>query len=125
MMKKIVLLFVVCVTVAVGLPPQNQNRLRRQTSSAGNNQAQPNFGFGNFQFPTGSWPAGQGQGQGFDQLWSQPSSIGSLSSRGSFGFDFPNIEGADGVTATAGMTCTSENGKKKCTKHQRQEKVRY
>ncbi|XP_019540500.2 uncharacterized protein LOC109411439 isoform X2 [Aedes albopictus] len=116
-MKITVLLFLAGAYVAVGLPAEDRSRRPEQTPEPSNaGQSQQNFGFGGFpqfgQFGNGggSWP--MVQSRGFGQPWSQ-----SPFSAKSGGFDFNLPKGADGVSATAGMSCSFENGKKKCTNH--------
>ncbi|EAT45437.1 AAEL003299-PA [Aedes aegypti] len=126
-MKVTVLLFLAGASVAVGLPSTDRSRRQAQKPETTNvAQPQPNFGFGNFgQFGNAAgWPLGQGiaQRQGFDQMWPQSTFN---SAKGGFGINLPKIEGADGVTATAGMSCSYENGKKKCTNHHNQAKTRF
>uniref|UniRef100_C6ZQT1 KKK circle protein n=1 Tax=Ochlerotatus triseriatus TaxID=7162 RepID=C6ZQT1_OCHTR len=113
-MKIVLGLILAAATVALSAP--SPDRLKSQEQKP----VTENYNYPFFQnsmnngLVGGSWPA-------FGSMASKQPAFPFPTDFGSF----PKIAGNDGVVAKAGMSCTFENGKKKCTNHESQAKTRY
>lgn len=100
-------MFVACATVALGVPSPADRQEQKPVTEVYNNLFNQNPMNNGWMFgKSGSWP---GFGQMVPKQPAFPFPTGNVA--------MPKMDGVDTIEASAGMSCTVQNGKKKCTKH--------